>query len=110
MSFLLHFARALQIRSMQTNAQFEMMCISNQQSMITNRIAELEKTAKSLDKDNPEIKTIQCNKQMLVSMSNALDMRLKLLQTRVQTLSAEEQTLEKVLPDEVARSAPKYCA
>ena len=77
MGFLLHFARALQIKSRQSQVQLEMM---------------------------------QFTKQMLVSMSNALDLRLKHLQTRAQALSAEEQALDKVLPDEIAKSAPKYCA
>jgi len=110
MGFLLHFARAMQIRSRQTQAQLEMMLISNQQSAITNRIASMEQMAKNLDKESPGIQMMQQTKQMLVTMSNALDLRLKQLQTRVQALSAEEQALDKVMPDIVAKSAPKYCA
>lgn len=110
MSFLLHFARALQIRSRQNQAQLEMMQISNRQAAITNQMASMEQMAKTLDKDNPGIQMMQQTKQMLVTMSNALDLRLKQLQTRVQALSNEEQALDKIMPDIVAKSAPKYCA
>ena len=110
MGFLLHFARALQIKSRQSQVQLEMMQISNQQDSIANRMSMMDQMGSFVDKENPGIQMMQFTKQMLVSMSNALDLRLKHLQTRAQALSAEEQSLDKVLPDEIAKSAPKYCA
>jgi len=109
MGFLLHFARAMQIRARQNQAQFEMMRISNQQAAITNQLAAMEQVANAAGKENPGIAAMQASKQMLTTLSNALDLRLKQLQTRVQALSAEEQALDKILPDIVAKSAPKYC-
>lgn len=110
MGFLLHFARALQIKSQQSQIALEMMRISNQQASISNRLSAMEQMGAVVDKENPGIQMLNLTKQMLVSMSNALDLRLKHLQTRAQALASEEQALDKSLPEAIQKSAPKYCA
>lgn len=109
MGFLLHFARALQIRSQQNQINLEMMRIANQQTAISNRLSALEQMGSVVDKENPGIQMLELTKQMLVSMNNALDLRLKHLQTRAQILANEEAALDKALPEAIAKSAPKYC-
>lgn len=109
MGFLLHFARALQVKSQQNQINLEMMRITNQQTDIAKRLSALEQMASVVDKENPGLKMLELTKQMLISMNNALDLRLKHLQTRAQMLANEEMALDKALPEAVAKSAPKYC-
>ena len=109
MGFLLHFARALHVKSQQNQINLEMIRIANQQTSIAKRLSALEQMGSVVDKENPGIQMLELTKQMLISMNNALDIRLKHLQTRAQVLANEEMALDKALPEAIAKSAPKYC-
>lgn len=109
MGYLLSFVRSLHLNAKKNQLTYEQISIQNKQERITNRLGMIQQFAANIPKDDEgSLQMIELQKQMLTMMSNNLETRLKTIQTQLAKVSSEEQAIDQVLPDQIARSVPKY--
>ena len=109
MGFLLAVARKMSLTSKINQYNFETTQISQRKETITNRLSQLQQMAQGLDAESPDAQFLELQKQMLITMSNSLDLRLQQIESLSQIAKSEVNSLsDDAINAEIASSVGGY--
>ena len=109
MGFLLSFARRLSLTSKINEYNYETTRINYRKENITNRLSQLQQMADGVDPESPNAQFLELHKQMLITMSNSLDIRLQQIQSLAKVAQNEVNALSgDGFDNQIASSIGRY--
>ena len=104
MGLLVAQMRLAQINEYRSDLEYKIRLISSTKIDLSNQINELVGFGSDMDPDSPEMKALEKKKERLYIVEKALDAQLQRLQTQLEMIEQEEQSVKESLSKAIQRS------
>ena len=104
MGLLIAQMRLAQINSYRSDLEYEIQLVSSTKLDLSAQINNITGFGSEMEPDSPEMKALEKKKERLLQVEKALDLKLQRLQSQLQMIEAEEQSVKESLQKAIQRS------
>lgn len=103
MGWLTSQLRLVQIISYRSDLEYDIQVLSTTKLSLSSQINDIVGLGSDLEPDSPEMKALEKKKERLQQAEKALDIHLQRLQTQLQAIEAEEQSVKEQINKSIQR-------
>ena len=104
MGLLIAQMRLAQINSYRSDLEYQIQLISSTKLDLSAQINDMVGLGSDLTPDSPEAKAVEKKKERLYQAEKALDQQLQRLQTQLEMIEAEEQSVKEMCSKAIQRA------